>query len=113
MWGTDNTATDFLSRIDSKVDQLVNDEYEFVERFIYNIPIEDTPYDELKCEQTLDPAIAFAAEQLRERRVVSYGRYKNQRLALFDSLITREDRTLVPEHLRKVVLTLIHNASHP
>ena len=68
--GTDNTAADFLSRIDSEVDQLVNDEYEFVERFIYNIPTEGTLYDELKREQTLDTVIAFAAEQLRERGVV-------------------------------------------
>ena len=45
-----NTAADFLSRIDSEVNQLINDEYEFVERFIYNIQTEGTLYDELKRE---------------------------------------------------------------
>ena len=41
------------------------------------------------------------------------GRYRNQRLAFSNTLVTREDRILVPEHLRNTILTRIHNASHP
>ena len=111
--GADNAAADFLSRIDSEVDHRVNDEYEFMDRLVYNIPTAGTLYDELRSEQTLDPAIAFAAEQLTERGVVSYGRYRNQRLAFSNTLVTREDRILVPEHFRNTILTRIHNASHP
>ena len=36
--GINNTAADFLSRMDCEVDNQVNKESEFIDRFVYNIP---------------------------------------------------------------------------
>ena len=60
--GKNNAAADFLSRMNSDVDHEVNDEREFVDRFIYCIPSDRSLLD----EKANDPATSFAARQLHE-----------------------------------------------
>ena len=113
MKGIDNTAADFLSRIDCEVDSQVNKESEFIDRFVYNIPSNGNLLDEILEEQTNDPAIAFSAKQLNEQGIVLSGRYRNQRLVLSNGLVKRENRILIPDHLHETVFTRVHNVSHP
>ena len=111
--GTENNAADFLSRLESEVDVRVNDEYEFMDRLVYNLPASTTLMDEIFAGQRADPAVALAAKQLKEQGLVKYGRYRSHQFAMANGFVTRANRVLVPGGLRELVLTRIHNASHP
>ena len=111
--GSNNAAADFLSRIECEIDDQVNNEYEYVDRFVYNLSQNGALLDEIRCEQLSDPAIAFAAKQLQEHGTVTKGRYRSQCLAVSNGVVTRANRILVPDSLRKLVLTQTHNVSHP
>lgn len=63
----ENTAADFLSRIDCEIDNQVNKESEFIDRFIYNMSPSGNFLDEILEVQTNDPAISFVSKQLNER----------------------------------------------
>ena len=109
--GTENNAADFLSRLESVVDVRVNDEYEFMDRLVYNLPASTTLMDEIFAGQRADTAVALVAKQLKEHGLVKYGRYRNHQLAMANGFVTRANRVLVPGVLRELVLTRIHNAS--
>ena len=106
MKGRNNTAVDFLSRIDCEVDNQVNKESEFIDRFIYNMSTSGDFLDEILEEQTNNPAISFVAEQL------------NERANILSDVTKPANRTVrwigkTRKSYSGNRFTRIHNASHP
>ena len=56
-----------------------------------------------------DQGIKYAKTQVLKMGHASQGRYKRQRLAISDGLLLRNRKILVPESMKSLVLTKIHN----
>ena len=111
--GINNSAADFLSRLECEIDEQINDECEFFDRFVYSIPEFYAFSEEVRAEQHAEPTISCVIKQLGEQGFVSYGRYRNQRLAISNNIVTLDGRILVPDRLREIAFGRVHNVSHP
>ena len=70
--------------------------------------------NKIRDDQNSDPAISFAVQQLEQGGLILRGRFKSQRgMHLRQGLLYRGSKLVVPNSVKREILTMVHNAAHP
>ena len=98
-----------LSRFPSEEDPMIQDEFEFLERFIYTVD-RGSCGGEIKIAQREDPLISNALRQLNYKGFVSEGRLERQtNLRIEHDLLYRGHQVVAPKSLHQSILLSFHN----
>lgn len=111
--GSDNAAADCLSRCDVPVDPEVQDDEKFFDSKLYRIVGNDELIEKLRVQQDSDYAIDDAKQQLEKDGAVSRGKFRNwDRLSLDDHILLRGRKIVLPDSMRREVVTAVHASKH-
>ena len=115
--GKDNVVADYLSRAPTATDDIVNDEFEFLERHVYSI---DDTIEEAETEahrmiiaQNEDSEIATVKKQLegKDSKDKEWRSERNQ-YRLFRGLLFRGKRMVVPSSMCETIIAECHTLAH-
>jgi hypothetical protein len=116
--GKDIAGPDALSRIETSKEPTDEEEGEYFENHIYRVDIQDVEGPEgwknlLREEQTHDPTIETARQQLMSENNIMQGRFKNfGQMFLQDGLVVKSGRILVPDSLKYQITRDFHETDH-
>ena len=113
--GAENTVADCLSRDPTAIfDTHINDDELFFEDHVYPIDSKDSWLGRMIQAQNSDPAISQALEELRHNGTLKTGQFKNYDNMKIDAgLLYRGHKLAVPKSMRRPVVELVHNQTHP
>ena len=101
--GIHHSAPDFLSRLESKIDQGVNDDIEHFERHIFTVDETSTFLNDIRQAQQDDSNVMYAVHQLETTGKICMGRYKSyEGMKVESSLLMCKAQIVVPSFMRLV-----------